>query len=124
MLQIKNNSYPLNQSPDPSVSAETGAAKSKIRSMKILAVRGSIWSMFGFGTSHALRLGGNLVMTRLLFPEAFGIMALVEMVMHGVQMFSDLGLVTGVIRHPRGDELSFLNTAWTLQVIRDSGSFL
>lgn len=80
--------------------------------------------MVGFGISRALRLAGNLVLTRLLFPEAFGIMALVEMVLHGIQMFSDMGIVTGVIRDPRGDDQHFLNTAWTLQVIRGCGLWL
>ncbi|RLF31141.1 MAG: polysaccharide biosynthesis protein, partial [Thermoplasmata archaeon] len=52
-------------------------------SLKRLAVSGSAWIIAGFGMSQALRLAGNLILTRLLFPEAFGIMALVEMVMRG-----------------------------------------
>ena len=36
----------------------------------------SFWTFFGFGGSQVIRLGGNLVLARLLFPEAFGIMAL------------------------------------------------
>lgn len=92
--------------------------------MKRLAIHGSMWSMVGFGSARALRLAGNLVLTRILFPEAFGIMALVEMVMHAVQMFSDMGIGVGVIRDPRGDDPRFLNTAWTLQVIRGAGLWL
>jgi len=51
-------------------------------------------------------------------------MALVEMVLHGIQMFSDMGISAGVIRDPRGDDQRFLNTAWTLQVIRGCGLWL
>ena len=40
-------------------------------------VRGSIWTIGGYGGSQLIRLGSNLVLTRLLFPEAFGLMAIV-----------------------------------------------
>jgi O-antigen/teichoic acid export membrane protein len=33
-------------------------------------------------------------------------------------MFSDIGIGPSIIQHKRGDEKSFLNTAWTLQVVR------
>ena len=45
-------------------------------------------------------------------------MALVTAVMMGLAMFSDIGLQQNVIQSARGDEPDFLNTAWTMQVIR------
>jgi O-antigen/teichoic acid export membrane protein len=78
----------------------------------------------GFGTAQACRLAGNLVLTRLLAPEAFGIMVLVEMVIAGIQMFSDFGLEAGVVRNRRNNDPQFLDTAWTLQVMRGAGLFL
>jgi hypothetical protein len=36
--------------------------------------------------------GRNLILTRLLFPEAFGLMALVQVFVVGLQMFSDIGI--------------------------------
>lgn len=81
-------------------------------------MRGSIWVILGFGGTNILRLGSNLILTRLLFPEAFGLMALVQVVMTGLIMFSDIGIRTSIIQNPRGDEPDFLNTAWTLQIIR------
>ncbi|NPD13879.1 oligosaccharide flippase family protein [Xinfangfangia sp. D13-10-4-6] len=68
------------------------------------------------------RLLSNLVLTRLLFPEAFGVMALVMVVLVGLQMFSDVGIGPAISRSPRGDDPDFLNTAWTLNVFR--GLFL
>lgn len=72
----------------------------------------------GYGTSQAMRLASNLILTRLLFPEAFGIMALVTVFMVGLAMFSDIGIGPSILQHKRGDEQTFLDTAWTIQVVR------
>jgi O-antigen/teichoic acid export membrane protein len=82
------------------------------------ARRGSIFVVLQFGSSNILRLLSNLVLTRLLFPEAFGLMALVQVVMSVLAMLSDLGIGASVVQHKRGEELPFLRTAWTLQVLR------
>lgn len=57
-------------------------------------------------------------MTRLLFPEVYGLMTLVWSVLFGLQMFADTGITATIIRDPRGDEPDFLNTAFTTNVIR------
>lgn len=82
------------------------------------ALRASALTLMNFGGSKALRLVSNLALTRILFPEAFGLMALVQVFLAGLQMFSDVGLNTSIIQNKRGDEPDFLNTAWTLQIIR------
>ena len=81
-------------------------------------VRSASWIMVGYGMSQALRLASNLILTRLLFPEAFGLMALVTMVTIGLSLFSDLGIRPAISQSKRGDDPDFLNTAWTFQVIR------
>ena len=75
-------------------------------------------SLVGFGGTNVLRLLGNLALTRLLFPEAFGLMALGSVVTTGLRMVSDLGIRSAVIRSPRGDEEDFLNTAWILKILQ------
>lgn len=90
----------------------------KKSSLKGRALRGSAWTLGGHATNQILRLCANLILTRLLFPEAFGLMALVYIFMTGLGMFSDIGIVPSIIQHKRGEELPFLNTAWTLQVVR------
>lgn len=82
------------------------------------AMRSTLFSLLGFGSENALRLAGNLVLTRLLFPEAFGLMALVTVVMNGLGMFSDIGLRSSIIQNERGADPVFLNTAWTIQILR------
>ena len=87
-------------------------------SLKQRTFRGSIWTVGGHGADQLLRLVQNLILTRLLFPEHFGLMALVAVVMQFVAMFSDTGIHTCIIQNKRGEDSDFLNTAWTIQIIR------
>jgi len=89
-----------------------------MRALKTLVMRGAFWTMFSYGASQALRLGSNLILTRLLAPELFGLMALVNSVRIGLNLFSDIGAGRSIVRHPRGEEAAFLNTAWSLQILR------
>ena len=82
------------------------------------ALRGSAITALAYAGSQALRLASNLILARLLFPEAFGLMALVSVVLVGLQMFSDMGLSPAIARSARGDDPGFLDTAWTLQIGR------
>ncbi len=82
------------------------------------ALQGSAWTIVGYGGAQVIRLGSNLVLAHLLFPAAFGVMALVGVFMQGLQMFSEVGLGPSIIQNKRGDEPDFLNTAWTIQVVR------
>ncbi len=87
-------------------------------SLKKKAIRGAAWTIIGYGGSQALRLVNNLILTRLLVPEVFGLMALVITFQTGLSLFSDIGITPSIIRSKRGEDPTFLNTAWTLQVIR------
>lgn len=87
-------------------------------SLRIQALRGSAWTMGGYVAGMAMRLGGNIIVARLLFPEAFGVMGVVFAVMTGLTMFSDIGLGPGIIQHRRGNDPVFLRTAWTIQILR------
>jgi O-antigen/teichoic acid export membrane protein len=86
--------------------------------MKSKSVRASLWTIAAFVTSQLLRLFSNLILTRLLLPEMFGLMAIVTVVRVGVYMCSEIGLKVNVIRHENGEDPVILNTAWTMQVIR------
>ena len=65
-------------------------------SLKKQAVRGTIWTVVGYGSSQALRFGGNLILTRLLVPELFGLMALVQVFIRGLTLFSSISLFEAV----------------------------
>ena len=82
------------------------------------ALSGALWTVASFAGQNAVRLGSNLLLTRLLFPEAFGLMALVYVVIEGLALFSDVGLRQSVVSSARGDDPRFLHTVWTLQIVR------
>lgn len=88
------------------------------------ALSGSVLTAGSYALTQALRLGSNLILTRLLFPEAFGLMALVSVVLVGLSMFSDMGIGPAISQHPQGDDPGFLDTAFTLDVLRGLGLWL
>lgn len=79
---------------------------------------GSFWITAGFGLQKIIQLLGNLLLTRLLFPEAFGLMAIVNVFLTGLILMSDIGITPSIIQAKNVDRPNFLNTAWTLQIIR------
>lgn len=81
-------------------------------------MRASLWTIVGYGAALLLRLGGNLVLTRILSVEAFGVIALVGAVLGGLQMLSDVGIGPSIVQRRHGEDPAFLDTAWTMQVAR------
>lgn len=107
--------------PVPECAASVEATGSPVAlSLRTMLQRGTLWSLAGYGSSQILRFVGNLLLTRLLMPEAFGLMALVSAVQQGLQLFSDIGIGPSIIQGRRGDDPVFLNTAWTVQAMRGS----
>lgn len=90
----------------------------KTNSLKFQSIRSAAWSVLGKGGGHFFRIAGNLILTRILFPEAFGLMATANVIMMVVQLFSDTGINIAIIQNPRGDEPDFLNTAWVINICR------
>lgn len=87
-------------------------------SLKKLAIRGTIWTFLGYGLTQSLRLANNLILTRLLAPEIFGLMSLVNTFRWGLELFTDVGIGQNIVQSDRGEECDFLDTAWTIQAIR------
>ena len=103
------------------VRAMRDAARAALADPASLARRAavsSLWRLGGGGFEQAMRLAGNLVLTRLLAPEDFGLMAMAMSLQSGLMMATDIGLNQSVIRSERGEDPRFLRTAWTIKVIR------
>ena len=92
--------------------------KSGSASLKKLAIRGTFWTLASYSSGIIIRFGGNVVLTRLLSPEIFGLNAIVRTFISGLELFSDVGLKPNILRSKRGEEPAFLNTAWTIQILR------
>ena len=90
-------------------------------SLRSRMLRGAFFEVAGYGTQQVLRLGSNLLLTRLLFPAAFGLSAMVWVVTSALALLSDVAVQPCIIQSKRGDDPSFLDTAFTIQAIRGAG---
>lgn len=112
----------MNTDLDSSTSQELD--ESLVRSLESKAVRGTYFVTVSYGLALVLRLVSSIVLSRLFAPELFGVLALVTTIVTGMYLFSHIGLQDSIIQDPRGDNMTFLNTAWTVQVVRGIGLFL
>ncbi len=101
------------------MSADVAAPAVKPAGMKARVLRAGSWILGGQAVSQALRLGTNVIVARLLFPDAFGLMAVVYTLATALALFSDLGVARSTVLSPRGTDPAFLDTAWTIQFIRN-----
>lgn len=88
------------------------------------AKTGTVWIVVGFGAGQLIRLGSNIVLAALLYEEVFALLGIVTTLMIGLTMLSDVGLKPSAVQHARGDEPAFINTVWTLQILRGIALYL
>jgi len=87
-------------------------------------ITASAWTLGSSVVEFGIRLVSNLIMTRLLFPEAFGLIAASTSIMIALNLVSDLGIRAVVIQSVHGDDDSFLRSAWAFQLVRGIVLFL
>jgi O-antigen/teichoic acid export membrane protein len=87
-------------------------------SLKKRAVTAGSWVLLNYAAALILRLSSNLILTRLLAPDVFGIMAVASVFQIVVALLADLGIRQAIIQSPNGEKEQFLDTAWTMQAIR------
>jgi O-antigen/teichoic acid export membrane protein len=68
--------------------------------------------------TNTLRFAANLVLTRLLVPEAFGVMLVITSVSYIAVLFSETGVAPYLIRTPGAARRRVLDVLWTVQVLR------
>ena len=108
----------LHEWPVSDQDVEVPRTVASLSSVKARIAAGASWTIMGYGAQQVIRLGSNLVLTRLLVPEAFGLMTLATIFIAGLEMLSDVGVGTSIIQSKSGDDPRFLDTAWTIQIIR------
>jgi len=81
-------------------------------------IRGAIWTIGTYGASVGLRFGSNVILSRLVIPEVFGVMLIIGTLRNGIDLLSDVGIGQNIVQNPKGDQRDFLNVAWTIQVLR------
>ncbi|MEM9014154.1 MAG: oligosaccharide flippase family protein [Pseudomonadota bacterium] len=104
----------MTSSSDSATAAETGAPTLRQR----IQTGGAV-VVAGFGFQNILRLISNLILTRLLVPEAFGLMSVAVSFSIWAAMLTDIGIGASVVRSANADKPSFLRTAWVMQIARN-----
>jgi lipopolysaccharide exporter len=86
--------------------------------MKSPAMTGSL----ALGATHiakiGLRLISSVILTRLLYPEAFGYMAIVMSAVLIISLSTDIGIKPFLIRYQGAISQSLQDVIWTLKVLR------
>lgn len=107
---------PATTSPPP----DDGSAPSLGRQ----ASSGAAWNLAGFASSQLLRLAINYVLAWLLVPKAFGYLTAALAFLQAIELLSDVGISASIVHDERGERQTFLDTAWTLQIVRSVGLWL
>lgn len=77
-----------------------------------------VWTLAGYGASLGVRFSSNIILARLLAPQVFGVMVVVNGLRMGIELLTDVGVEQNIVYNRKGLEDEFFNTAWTLQMIR------
>jgi lipopolysaccharide exporter len=94
-------------------------------SLKARIARGGTWLVIGGGSENGARLLRNIILARILAPEAFGLMAIIMAVNNFFETFTYVGMKEAIIQNPRADEKQkiFLNAAFLISFLRSTGLF-
>ena len=80
-------------------------------------VRGTFWVFALQIVNRGLSLARTIVLARLLAPNDFGLMGIALLALSALETFSQTGFSKALIQKKENTE-SYLNTAWTVQIIR------
>jgi lipopolysaccharide exporter len=86
--------------------------------LKAKVFRGGAWLGSGSVAEQAFRFGRSMLLTRLLAPEAFGIMAVIMSASSVIHTITDIGVKEALIQNPRGTEKHYMSAAWWLALGR------
>jgi lipopolysaccharide exporter len=98
-----------------------GAAQGK--GIKARTLRGGIWIGGASAFAHGSKFARNIILTRLLAPEAFGLMALLVAISAYFETFTEVGIDAAILQNPRSEERAYLNGAWWISMARALGLY-
>lgn len=87
--------------------------------LHLRGMRGELFTAtYSFAAIGLIKFGSSVITTRILYPEAYGIVSMIAAIAFVLDMMSDLGAMTLMVRHEKAEEPAYINTAWTLRLIR------
>jgi len=86
---------------------------------KLFNVKGDLFATgVQFSAQTGVKLISSLILTRILAPSAYGTIAILISAVSIFVLLSDIGFSVCIVRSTRGEEPSYLNTAWTMRIAR------
>jgi lipopolysaccharide exporter len=90
-----------------------------VASFKIVNLKGDLFATgFCFLAQAVIKLGSSLIITRLLPPEAYGVVTVVISIVFVIEMLADIGVTVFIVRDKNAELPRYLNTAWTMRLGR------
>jgi len=86
--------------------------------VKAKVFRGGVWLGAGSSIEQLVRFGRNMILARILAPEAFGTMAIVLSATTLINTLTDIGVREAIIQNPRGEEREYISVAYWLSLGR------
>jgi O-antigen/teichoic acid export membrane protein len=87
-------------------------------SLKKKAFGAAGWNLSQTAAQYGFRLISNLIMTRLLMPDAFGLLGFAAIVITALTLFTDIGINQSIVRDKDGADPHYLRVAWTVKIVR------
>lgn len=94
-----------------------------MNNIRVKIKKGFLWAGFGAFAGRGLQFISDIILSRLLFPEDFGLMAIGLSVLNISEMLTETGFSSALIQK-QGDIKKYLNTTWTMEVIKSIILFL
>jgi lipopolysaccharide exporter len=92
---------------------------------KVINLRGDLFATtFTFGLQAVIRLVSSLILTRVLVPEAYGTITMLLSIIYVISNIVDTNVTLFIVRDKNGEQPRYLNTAWTIRLIRSVLSFV
>jgi lipopolysaccharide exporter len=90
-----------------------------VPNFKFINLKGDLFAtVFCFGAQAVLKLGSSLILTRILNPEAYGIIAIVLSIAFVLELIADINVTLFIVRDANAEQPRYINTAWTMQLAR------
>jgi PST family polysaccharide transporter len=96
----------------------------KGNSLKNKMAQGSIILASANLIEQTTRFLRNIILTRILAPEVFGLMAITLAISSFLDSFTEVGVKQSIIQNTKGKEIIFLNGAWWVSTIRAISLYL
>jgi len=90
----------------------------KSDSLRDKVLRGGGVLTIGSFAENLLRFLRNIILARLLAPDAFGLMATIMAIVATAEAFAEVGLVKSIIQNKKGSDKEFLNVIWWFSTFR------